>query len=266
MAKFCSLFSSSKGNATYLASSETRIIVDAGVSCKRLTQALLHRGIDPQTIDAVLVTHDHSDHICGVKVFCSRYQIPIYATEKTIRSLDRSGTLTGKFDAFEVFPGRKLPIGDLTVSCVSTPHDREGSCCFFVEFPGERTAGIVTDLGHVTEEIHGMICESDLVLIESNNDRGMLMTGPYPFDLKKRIADPERGHLSNEQCAAECLAACMEGKTTRFFLGHLSEMNNLPELAFATTEAELKQAGIKLGVDCLLEVCKPENDGRVIPF
>ena len=265
MAKFCSLFSSSKGNATYLASNTTRILIDAGVSCKRLSEALMSRGIDPNTIDAVFVTHDHSDHICGVKVFCGKYDVPVYATAETIRGLDRAGALSGKFEAYNVQPGKPIIFGDLEITATMTPHDRDGSCCFTVVFPDERAAAVVTDLGHITKEIHEAIKGVDLALIESNHDHNMLMAGPYPFEVKMRICDPNRGHLTNEECAEECVALFNEG-VTRFFLGHLSENNNMPALAFTTTESELKAAGAKLGVDCLLELCKPEGDGRIVRF
>ena len=266
MAKFCSLFSSSKGNSTFLASNSTRILIDAGVSCKRLSEALLHREIDPQSIDAVFVTHDHSDHVSGIKVFCCKYSIPVFATAETIRGLDRVQILNGKFDAYEIVPGKALSFGDLEITAAPTPHDREGSCCFSVRFPDERAASVVTDLGHVTDDVHRLMESSDLVLIESNHDTQMLMAGPYPFDVKKRICDHERGHLNNEQCAEECVRLILEGRATRFHLGHLSEQNNLPALAFKTTESELKAAGVKLGVDCLLELCKPEGDGRIVRF
>ena len=266
MARFCSLFSSSKGNSTILSGGSTQILIDAGVSCKRLSDALFKRGIDPEKIDAVFVTHDHSDHVSGIKVFCGKYGIPVYATEKTISSLDRSGILNGKFDAYNVIPGEKIRIGDLCVTATPTPHDREGSCCFTVEFPDERIASIVTDLGHVTAEIHDSIKESDLVLLESNHDYRMLMAGMYPFEVKKRIADPEKGHLTNEECAEECAALFREGRVTRFFLGHISENNNHPRLVYATTEAALKAAGAKIGVDCLLDLCKPEGDMKITRF
>lgn len=264
MSKFCSLFSSSKGNSTFLASNNTRILVDAGVSCKRLCEALTSREIDPSTINGIFITHEHSDHIKAVKVFCSKYNIPIYASAGTISGINNADMLNGKFIAYEMMPGDSVEIGDLRVTSFKTPHDSRESTCYTVEFPDERIASVATDIGIMTDEVHNAIKKSDLVLLESNHDINMLMTGMYPYDLKRRIRS-EVGHLSNEDCAKECLKL-LNGKATRFFLGHLSEENNMPALAYESTAAEFKSDGAKIGIDCLLEVCKPTGDGRIVRF
>lgn len=263
MSKFCSLFSSSKGNSTFLASNSTRILVDAGVTCKRLSEALISREIDPASISGILITHEHSDHVKAIKVFCTKYNVPIYASAGTLKGIENT-MLNGKFEVNKIVPGESFIIGDLKINSFPTPHDSRQSCCYTVEFPDDRIASVATDIGVMNDTIHNAIKKSDLVLLESNHDVQMLMTGNYPYDLKRRIRS-EKGHLSNEDCAKECLEL-LNGKTTRFFLGHLSEENNMPLLAYKTTASEFEQNSAKIGVDCLLEVCKTTGDGQVVRF
>ncbi|MCM1391293.1 MAG: MBL fold metallo-hydrolase [Ruminococcus sp.] len=263
MARFCSLFSSSSGNSTFIGSSKTGILIDAGVSAKRMKNALLDRNIDPSAISAIFVTHEHSDHIKGIRIIASNYNIPVYATEGTLQGLEEAEILNGKFP-FYVMPQEGVEIGDLFVKPFKTPHDSNESCGFTIELPDERKAAVATDIGHITNEIMNSIIGCDLVMLESNHDVGMLENGPYPYYLKRRILS-DTGHLSNEVCA-DVPSQLIERGTTRLFLGHLSTENNMPELAYQTSYAAIYETGAVLNRDYMLTVNPKENLEDVIRF
>lgn len=263
MARFCSLFSSSSGNSTFIGSSKTGILIDAGVSAKRIKEALLSREIDPSTLSAIFVTHEHSDHIAGIRVLASSFKIPVFATAGTIEGLNDAGVLNGKFPVFELSKDGD-EIGDLVVRSFKTPHDSNESCGFTIEFPDGRKAAVATDIGTVTNEVLNGIIGCDLVMLESNHDVGMLQNGPYPYYLKRRILS-DRGHLSNESCASVARDLVERG-TTRLFLGHLSGENNIPELAFQTSFCTISETGAKIDSDYILKVNAKENTGDIVRF
>lgn len=263
LARFCSLFSSSSGNATFIGSSKTGILIDAGVSAKRIKDALMLRDIDPRSISAIFVTHEHSDHIKGIRVFASNFGIPVYATAGTLRGLEQADALNGKFSVFELSANGD-EIGDLMVRSFKTPHDSLGSCGFRIEFPDGRKAAVATDIGCVTNEVLNGIIGCDLVMIESNHDVGMLQNGPYPYYLKRRILS-DRGHLSNENCAAVARDLVERG-TARLFLGHLSTENNIPQLAYQTSLCAINELGAKSGSDYILTVNPKENTQDIVRF
>ena len=264
MARFCSLFSSSSGNATYLGTATDGILIDAGVSAKRLKNALLQREIDPASIRALFVTHEHSDHISGLRVFASVHHIPVYATRGTIAGLEEAGALSDKFPVFELPAGSDVEVGGMNVHAFATPHDSLESCGFTVTLEDERKAAVCTDIGHMTNEIMRNLLGCDLVMLESNHDVGMLENGPYPYFLNRRILS-DTGHLSNAACA-DVAVQLVEHGTTRLFLGHLSAENNLPELAFQTTLCALSQCGAEVGRDFLLKVNPRENGEDIVRF
>ncbi len=263
MPRFCSLFSSSSGNSTFLGSASSGILIDAGVSAKRLTKTLSDREIDPKTLGAIFITHEHSDHISGLRVFASNNNIPVYATEGTISALEENGTINGKFP-FEIMPIEGVTIGDLYIKSFKTPHDSRESCGYTVTFSDGQRAAVATDIGHINEEIMKNLKGASLVMLESNHDEGMLQNGPYPYYLKRRILS-DRGHLSNNKCA-EALTSLIKTGSARFFLGHLSAENNFPDLAYQTSLAALSEIGAALGRDYLLEVNKRENDCGLVRF
>ena len=264
MARFCSLFSSSSGNATYVGTATDGILIDAGVSAKRLKSALLQREIDPASIRAVFVTHEHSDHISGLRVFASSLHIPVYATRGTLVGLEEAGALSEKYPVFELPAGSDAAVGDMNVHAFATPHDSLESCGFTVTFGDERKLAVCTDIGHMTNEIMRNLLGCDLVMLESNHDVGMLENGPYPYFLKRRILS-DRGHLSNAACA-DVAAQLVEHGTTRLFLGHLSAENNLPELAFQTSYCALCECGAVADRDYILKVNPRENNDDVVRF
>lgn len=263
LARFCSLFSSSSGNATFLGSSKTGILIDAGVSAKRIKDALISREIDPRSISAIFVTHEHSDHIKGIRVLASSFNIPVYATAGTLRGLEEAGILNGKFPVCELSENGD-EIGDLLIKSFKTPHDSLESCGFRIEFPDGRKAAVATDIGCVTNEMLGGVFGCDLVMLESNHDVGMLQNGPYPYYLKRRILS-DRGHLSNENCAAVARDLVERG-TARLFLGHLSTENNVPQLAFQTSLCTIDELGAKNGRDYILTVNPKENTEDIVRF
>ena len=263
MARFCSLFSSSSGNSTFISSASTSILVDAGVSAKRMVKALTDREIDPKTIGGIFITHEHIDHVNAVRILATNNGIPVYATEGTLEALEKSGVLNGKFPV-NVMPEEGVAVGDLFIKSFKTPHDSRESCGYTVTLPDGQKAAIATDIGHMTEEIMQNLKGSGLVMLESNHDEGMLRNGPYPYYLKRRILS-DVGHLSNNACA-EAVTELLKSGTVRFFLGHLSRDNNFPALAYETSASALKTIGAVEGRDFFLEVNKIENDCDVVRF
>ena len=257
MAVFCSLYSSSSGNCTYIGASSGGILVDVGVSAKRTEQALADIGVDPQSLRGIFITHEHTDHIGGVRVFASRYHLPVYATEGTLKGMDAAGVFNKcSFDAY-VIPERGMEIAGMRVRGFSTPHDSNDPCGYTVITPDGKRIAIATDIGCITDTIAENVMGSDLVLLESNHDIGMLQNGSYPFPLKQRILS-DVGHLNNE-AAADFAVQLLENGTTRFVLGHLSKENNLPRLAYEATRSALTAAGAAEENDYLLSVAGDLN-------
>ena len=264
MARFCSLFSSSSGNSTYIGSAKTGILVDAGVSAKKMKEALLSRDIDPSELGGIFITHEHSDHIKGVRILASTYKIPVFFFFSTLSFLEENGALTSKFP-YEVIPYEGREIGDIFVKPFRTPHDSRESCGYRIEFSDGQKAAVATDIGKITDEIKSNLLGCELVMLESNHDIGMLQNGPYPYALKRRILS-EVGHLSNIACA-DMTAELVSKGTGRIYLGHLSQDNNFPDLAYQTNLSAIREkTGAVIGRDFLMEVNKVENDMGIIRF
>ncbi|MBR6785987.1 MAG: MBL fold metallo-hydrolase [Clostridia bacterium] len=251
MAKFCSLYSSSSGNCTYIGTSQGGILVDIGVSAKRTCEALCGIGVDPSSIAAIFITHEHADHVNGVKVFAKKHGIKIYATAGTLAGMEEQNALDPRIQT-EVVPWSGVEAAGIFVRPFATPHDSRESSGYSVVTPDGKRISVATDIGKVTDTVMNAIHGSDLVLLESNHDVGMLQNGPYPFFLKQRILS-DHGHLSNENCAKTAVKL-VESGTTRLVLGHLSKENNIPSLAYETTRSAMTLAGAKEGLDYLLTV------------
>lgn len=250
MSRFCPLFSSSKGNSTYLSGGGAHLLVDVGVSLRQLTKALGEQSLCPDDLDGVLITHEHSDHIRGLAMLLKHHDIPLYASPATLEFLCDHGHVPHGADIHAL--EETTEIAGIAVTPFETPHDACGSVGFRFLLPDCRTVAIATDLGHVTDTVRRNIAGCDLVMLESNYDIGMLDCSSYPYSLKRRIRG-KFGHLSNELCAQECIRLIRSG-TTRLILAHLSEQNNLPLLARQVTKSLLDADQMRENLDYILEV------------
>lgn len=263
MARFCSLFSSSSGNSVYIGHPGGGILIDIGVSAKRTTETLNCVGASVESIGAVFVTHEHSDHIAGVRVFAGKNQKKVYASCGTLQGMEEANALNGKYTA-EVMPESGVEVNDMFVRAFRTPHDSRESFGYTVEMPDGNRIGIATDIGVITDEIMQNLSGCQLVLLESNHDVRMLQCNPnYPYSLKRRILS-DHGHLCNEACA-EAAVKLVQSGTTRLLLGHLSKENNMPQLAYQCTNAALSRCGMEEGSDYLLRVAGV-GDPKMIVF
>lgn len=262
MARFCSLFSSSSGNCTYIGQPDGGILIDVGVSAKRTAETLDCIGVDIRSVGAIFVTHEHTDHIQGIRVLASKHNIPVYASTGTLEAMAENGTLNGKFPS-EVIPWEGVECNGMFIRPFKTPHDSRESVGYTVTTADGNRLAVATDIGTVTDEVLNNIACCSLVLLESNHDVRMLQNNPrYTYALKRRILS-DTGHLSNESCA-KTAAHLIESGTTRLFLGHLSKENNMPELAYQTTSAALTASGFEEGTDYILRVAGTGNPKMMV--
>ena len=259
--RFSPLFSGSSGNATYVGCDDVHILVDAGMSGNRVTGELTRMGVDPKRLSAILVTHEHIDHIKGIGILSRKYDLPIYATEGTWQGMySKIGAISEKNRViFE--PEQDFFIGPIDVTPFPTPHDSNQSVGYTFQLHGAKLA-IATDLGCIKDSWLKHVMGADAVILESNYDPDMLRAGPYPYELKKRIAS-RHGHLSNED-AGHVAAELVRNGTSQIILGHLSKENNFPELALRSCELILQMAGIEPQVDASL--CVANRDGATGMF
>lgn len=261
MAKLCPLFSGSNGNSYYIGSSGSCILIDAGRSAKQLETAMRAHSLEPSNIQAIFVTHEHADHVQGVRVMASRYHIPVYSSPGTLQAMEEMGMLNGKFPV-ESIGEEGVCICGMQVTAFHTSHDSRESVGYVVHTADGRKVAFATDLGFLSDEVFDAVLGCDAVVIESNHDIGMLQNGYYPYYLKRRILS-NTGHLSNAACAGELPALAQSG-TTRFVLAHLSRENNLPQLAYQTALCSLQSCGMQEGLDFQLMVAPPENLGEKV--
>ncbi|MDD5968524.1 MAG: MBL fold metallo-hydrolase [Anaerostipes sp.] len=241
--KLTSIASGSSGNCIYVGSDEANILVDAGISGKKIENGLKELSVEPKSLDGILVTHEHIDHVAGLGVMARRYHLPLYMTEKTAQAVCNIKSV-GKIDheLFQVItPDRPFRIRDITIDATSIWHDAADPVCYTMESGGIR-ASIATDMGNYHEGIVEKLKGSDILFIEANHDINMLQVGPYPYYLKRRILS-NRGHLSNER-SGQLLCDIMTENTREVFLGHLSKDNNYSELAYETVKISLLENGM----------------------
>lgn len=254
MARFYSLFSGSKGNASLITANGKGLLIDAGVSCRQLCGSLAKRDFDLSQLEGIFITHTHTDHIQGLRVLCKKLNTKVYGSPDTMETLLRNGHIT-ETQAGGTIPEKGLALHDFVVEAFPTEHDAQGSCGYRITTSDERKCAVCTDLGIVTDTVHTALSGCDLVLLESNYDANMLRNGPYPAYLKARIAG-KQGHLSNKECADEAVRLVREG-TTRLVLGHLSQENNLPRLAENAVQTQLlTEGGCQRDKDYLLYVAE----------
>ena len=260
MARLCPLFSGSSGNSYYIGSRSAGLLIDAGRSARQMDGMLKLCGIDPLAIQGVLVTHEHTDHISGLRVFATKYQLPVYASPGTLEGLPPE--LAG-LDLRPIEGEREL--AGMSVRPFPVSHDTNEPTGYRVHTSDGRDFCLATDLGYLSDEVKEALLGCDMVVLESNHDIEMLRNGPYPQYLKRRILS-EQGHLSNRDCAA-FLPQLLKSGTRRFLLAHLSRENNTPALAVESALAALAQAGYVREVDYLLDAAPVENaQGKTVIF
>lgn len=262
MSRFCSLFSSSKGNCTYVSGGDSAVLVDAGVSFRMLCAAMDGMNLSMDNLRGVLVTHEHTDHIKGLRVLVQRLGLPVYSSAGTLDYLARSGHVPPGATLIECAANEQ--IGSLEVNSFSIPHDARDPVGFRIRLPDERTVAIATDLGYIPDSVRDQLTGCDLVMLESNYDRGMLDCSSYPYSLKRRIKG-RQGHLSNDVCAKQAVELVASG-TTRLILAHLSEENNHPDIAYAAGYASLYDAGMRADYDYILRVAPAKGPQEVLVF
>lgn len=251
--QICALRSGSSGNAVYAGLDQTHLLIDAGVCGKAIEQSLADLDVDPRQLKALFVTHEHSDHISGVGVMMRRYKLPLYITEKTWAAMQhRAGKVDPQLIHF-IQPDIPTTIGDFSVTAFSTPHDASDPVGYRVE-TARGSFSLITDLGHLSDDLIKQVSCSKAVMIEANYDEAMLMAGHYPYILKKRISS-QVGHLSNDACAEAIITLLKQG-TEYFQLAHLSKDNNYPDLALLTVTQALEHAGALIGRDVAVDVAK----------
>lgn len=249
--EFCTIASGSSGNCTYIGSDHTKILVDAGISGKKIEEGLAELHLTGKEIDALFITHEHVDHIKGAGILSRRFDIPVFATADTWAAMEGSLGKIAPSNKRIVYADEVCAINDICVKPFTIPHDAAEPVGYNV-FAGDKKISLATDIGHVTDTIRESIEGSDLLLLESNHDIEMVKKGSYPWHLKQRILG-EKGHLSNA-AAGELLTEIMTGKTKYVFLGHLSDENNNPHLAYETVEEILRKNRIEVGTHLKMDM------------
>ena len=239
------LYSGSDGNAALLLSGEVAVLIDAGKNAKALCTALLEAGVAPERLSAIFLTHEHRDHTSALDVFLKKYPVPVHTVTACAEKMRQRAGDALLAQLVEHPPLFEVSVGNLHFHSFPTPHDSEGSVGYRITVKGKEathTIGYATDLGAVTPTVETELTGCEAVVIECNHDEAMLREGPYPADLKRRIAS-RHGHLSNPDCAALCARLSLSG-TKRFLLAHLSETNNLPELALGEVKGAVGETAV----------------------
>ena len=241
--EFCNLFSGSSGNCSLIRTNHTKILVDCGNSGKRIEQSIQSIDEHLEDIDAILVTHEHSDHIQSLGLISSKYDIPVYANQETWAAMPKQSSKIEDKNKLLFTPNENFTINDILIEPFSIPHDAANPCAFnFIV--GDKKISVATDLGHISEETVDRLKGSIFALIESNYDPEILKVSRYPFQLKRRISGPN-GHLSNTNCA-QLITRLINDDLKQVMLGHLSKENNFPELAYQTVAEELINSNIDM--------------------
>ena len=259
MIDIITLFSSSSGNCTLISGNGTKILIDIGVSVSRVCSALSGLDFSPDLIDAIFITHEHTDHTSGLRLFMKKYRAHLYANSPTMSKILSSLDIDGE-KIHTVTENEHYTVGNLTITPFHTPHDSVSSVGYIVESDGKKY-GIATDTGTVTKEMLVALSGCEAVLIESNHDENMLKSGPYPYYLKKRILS-DLGHLSNKKCAWLATQLAIWG-TKKILLGHLSEHNNTPEIAYNEVCSLLTQNGFVPGENIVLKVASKNEMTKI---
>ena len=238
------LSSGSKGNTTYIETQTTKILIDIGNTCKYITEKLSTIGVTLGEINAILITHTHTDHIKGLKTFTNNYSAPIYITEKMHPKIPY-------VKQYKYIESSLITIRDIKINIIKTSHDAEDSVGYIIN-NNDKSIVYITDTGYINKKYHPMLSNRDIYIMESNHDVEMLNNGPYPFPLRQRILS-DKGHLSNHD-SAKYIVDFIGPKTTNIVLAHLSHENNTPELAKETLLAKLQELNMtQIHIDIALQ-------------
>ena len=265
--KLLSIASGSSGNCIYVGSDETHILVDAGISCKRIEEGLKKARLTGRDLSGICITHEHSDHIQGLGVLARKYNVPIYATHGTIDGILNGSKSLGTFDTGllnEIAIDRDFMVGDITVHPFEISHDAKEPCGYRFEQGGSKAA-VATDMGTFNPYIVENLKDLDAILLEANHDVRLLQAGPYTYALKQRILS-DKGHLSNDNSGL-LLNKILHQNLKYILLGHLSKENNIPELAFETVKLEINEGDTPFRAEGLyLQVASRSEAGEVLNF
>ncbi len=238
MTEFCTLASGSSGNCAFLRTDDESFLIDAGISCRAIVNGLKSVNANPQEINGIFITHEHSDHIKGLKVFLKKYDVPVYSSPEVLNYLAVNDLVPSNSQLCEI--AGAYTGSSASVAYFDTPHDSVHSIGFRIDTKSG-SVGIATDLGYMPDEVRLKLNGCKIILIESNYDRGMLECGEYPYYLKRRIMG-NRGHLCNDECANELYSFVQNG-AEHIILGHISRENNIPDLARNTAVQALLERG-----------------------
>lgn len=245
MLKFCSLYSGSSGNSSFIQSENTNILVDAGVSGKKIIDALASINIEIETISAIIVTHEHSDHTQSIATLSKKYNIPVYANKKTWNAMPDKKEKMPEKNILYFNNNKPFSLNDITIVPFDIPHDAANPCGFTISDFNSKIS-IATDIGHMTTSIIDNIKNSNFLLLEANYEPDVLKYSSYPFHLKERIASPI-GHLSNIE-AGKAINYLADLGVKNIMLGHLSNENNFPELAYKSVLEQIENKDLNLSV------------------
>lgn len=260
MLNFCSLYSGSSGNCLFVENNSTKILVDCGVSGKKVCEGLESIDKKIEDIDAIIVTHEHSDHVQSLGLISKKYNIPVYANTETWQAMPTQSQNILENNKKTFNNDNDFEIGNLLIHPFSTPHDAANPCGFNI-YSGKRKISIATDLGHMDNVILENLKGSSFILLESNYDPEILKVSKYPYILKQRIAGPN-GHLSNST-AGKTIGCLIQNDLKTVMLGHLSKENNFPELAYQTVVEELIGQNIDTN-EISLSVANRNNPTKII--
>ncbi len=263
MPRFITLYSGSSGNSCVIEQDGRYLMIDMGGSCKATVNALASVGLEPSRLEGILVTHEHSDHIKGLKVFLKKHNLPVFGSAATLDAISNMEAVPD-YTELVAIDGRKEDIAGFKVLGFDTSHDSAGCNGFYVETPAGTSMALATDLGMMTAEVLQYLSKAQLVALEANYDRDMLYAGRYPYFLKKRIESP-RGHLSNTDSAATVAALVAKG-CRQLTMCHLSHENNHPVLVQQAIEMALQDAGMEMPQDCTVQIARRYEPGNWMEF
>ncbi len=258
----CTLASSSSGNCYIIKSENTVLLLDIGITAKKLETDMARLGLGTKDIDGVLITHEHTDHVKGLKTLMNRTTCPVFMTEGTKTAYIKKNQTISYQRINTIIAGKRYIINDIEVTPFSVSHDAAEPVAFAFKKDGAKIA-VLTDTGYITEEIFNNIKDADILAIEANHERNILLYGRYPYSLKYRILSDE-GHLSNEACAG-CIVRLLKENAScpTVMLAHLSRENNSPAQALITIRNEIEENGFFVGTDLELSVLEPETMSEV---